>query len=376
MNKELLDKYWVKYKADFGSESFKKSEAYKWNLFNQMYSIWNWKSDASNFEMYTKTFHVDGPKNLWQSGNFFPISMLTWMWEKFPIETEQALNILFDETVDLSNRMEKFASILDNKLPELAKLITEKPINQHYHGDLRAISIYLTLQNPSKYFLYKHTIFKDFSKALHLPPVKTGKSSNYLEYVMICNQIRDFIKEDKEFISTYTSYLADNNLYLDPHLHLLVQDFILSTTTQYSAYWVFQGNPTKYDFQNAIKEGSLTDWTASAHRDKFKIGDKVIFWLSGKDAGCYALGEINTEPFENDKQPDGNWKEEDHSEWKVGIQITHDLTSNPIFKEVIDATSEFKDLKVGHQGTNFTATKEEYEGLLDKFLERLQNKIT
>ena len=265
MNKELLSTYWDNYKADFGSESFQKSEAYKWNLFHQMYPIWNWKPGASNKDMFTKTFQVDGPKNLWQSGNFFPISMLTWMWEKFPIETEKALNLLFDEKIELSERITEFTTILDEKLPELAKLITEKPINHHYHGDLRAISIYLALQNPSKYFLYKHTVFKDFSIVLELPPVKTGKTSNYLDFLSVCNELRGFIQSDSAFLLTYKSYLSTNDLYPDPYLHLLIQDFMLFTMSQNKSthlsnspkYWLYAPGENANMWEDFHKNGIM-----------------------------------------------------------------------------------------------------------------------
>ena len=166
MNKTLLQEYWNKYKAEFGTDNFKKNELYKWSLFKQMYPIWKWKKGEPNIEMYENTFNVDGHKNLWLSGNFFPIGMLNLMLKNFPEETENAMILLLDESKELSNRIDSFTSILDIKLPELAKLITEKPINQHYHGDLRAISIYLTLQYPEKYFLYKHTMYKTFSEIL------------------------------------------------------------------------------------------------------------------------------------------------------------------------------------------------------------------
>jgi Cdc6-like AAA superfamily ATPase len=378
MNKELLSTYWDNYKADFGSESFKKSEAYKWNLFNQMYSIWNWKSDASNFEMYTKTFHVDGPKNLWQSGNFFPISMLTWMWEKFPIETEQALNILFDETVDLSNRMEKFASILDNKLPELAKLITEKPINQHYHGDLRAISIYLTLQFPEKYFLYKHTVFKDFSSTMDLPPVKTGKTSNYLDYLSICNELRGFIQSDQAFLLTYKSYTSTNDLYPDPYLHLLIQDFMLFTMshnkstqlTNGTKYWLYApgenanmwedfhkngimglgwdelGDLTQYSTKEEIAtrlkelyEGDTSkanDATANVDfRSSISVGDIVI---AKKGRNAYlGYGIVTSDYYFDDSVPhykhkrNVNWVKSGHweSEHSIALKTLTDITNLP-----------------------------------------------
>lgn len=98
MNTNLLSEYWEQYKFNFNTDNFKKTESYKWLLFKQMYFIWKWKKDNSNLEMYKSTFQVDGPKNLWISGNFFPIGMLTLMLEKFPDETGYAMDSLFDET--------------------------------------------------------------------------------------------------------------------------------------------------------------------------------------------------------------------------------------------------------------------------------------
>ena len=282
MNKTLLNEYWNKYKAEFGTDNFKKNELYKWSLFNQMYPIWKWKKGEPNIEMYENTFNVDGHKNLWLSGNFFPIGMLNLMLKNFPEETENAMILLLDESKELSNRIDSFTAILDNKLPELAKLITEKPINQHYHGDLRAISIYLTLQYPEKYFLYKHTMYKTFSEILEMPKVKTGKTSNYTEYLDVCNGIREFIRSDKGFMTNYKDFLSGENYYEDPYLHLLVQDFILSVSTYEPSYWIFQGNPKVYDFSSAINEGTIDQWTASAHRDKMRIGDRVVFVLSSE----------------------------------------------------------------------------------------------
>ena len=365
MKTEILSKFWKEYKANFGTGNFKKSEEYKWRLFKDMYAIWNWRENESNQEMYKQTFLVDGPKNLWQSGNFYPTSMLNWIWEIFPKDAEKAFSILYDETTEFTKRIDEFNSILIDKLPELAKLTEDKPVNHHYHGDLRAVSIYLTLQFPEKYFIYKHTMFKDFSVAVKEKQVNPGKDSNYLDYITICNQIRDFINQDTEFVSIYKKYLTDNNLYLDPYLHLLVQDFVLSIASLPTSYWVFQGNPSNYDFENALKQGSLDDWTASAHRAAFRIGDKVIFWLSGKKAGCFALGEITDEPYEQEDSVDENWKIEQNSKWKVGIKITHNLWANPIYKEEIDVSPELAHLNVGLQGSNFKATKEEYDCFVD-----------
>jgi len=42
----------------------------------------------------------------------------------------------------------------------------------------------------------------------------------------------------------------------------------------------------------ALRDNTLKNMVYSAHKYKIKKGDKVILWVSGKDAGCYALGVV------------------------------------------------------------------------------------
>jgi len=130
-------------------------------------------------------------------------------------------------------------------------------------------------------------------------------------------------------------------------------------------YWIFQGNPKVFDFETALKENLLDDWTASAHIDKIKVGDKVILWITGNKSGCYALAEVTSEPHVKSQSPDDHlWKEVDKSDLKAGIKITHNLVKKPIFKEEILSIEELSDLKVGNQGTNFLSNQEEFEIIL------------
>ena len=131
-------------------------------------------------------------------------------------------------------------------------------------------------------------------------------------------------------------------------------------------YWVFQGNPKMFDFETALQDEIVTDWTVSAHKDKIKVGDKIILWITGTKSGCYALAEVTSEPHQKTSSPDDYlWKEEDKSELKVDIKITNNLVKNPILKSVIESLEELSELKVGHQGTNFSATEDEYQTILD-----------
>ncbi len=133
-----------------------------------------------------------------------------------------------------------------------------------------------------------------------------------------------------------------------------------------SNYWIFQGNPNAFDFETAIRNNLLEDWTVSAHKDKIKIGDKVILWISGKNSGCYSLAEITSEPHNISNSKDSHlWKTEDKNPIKAGIKITHNIIDNPLLWIKIKGTKGLENLKVGNQGTNFSATKKEYKTIYD-----------
>jgi len=133
-----------------------------------------------------------------------------------------------------------------------------------------------------------------------------------------------------------------------------------------SNFWIFQGNPKTFDFETALKQGILTDWTVNAHKDNIKVGDKVILWITGSKSGCYALAEVTSEPHQKTSSTDDHlWKGDDKSDLKADIKITHNLVDTPILKTDIDSLDELKNLKVGNQGTNFSATKKEYQTILE-----------
>jgi len=130
-------------------------------------------------------------------------------------------------------------------------------------------------------------------------------------------------------------------------------------------YWIFQGNPSVFDFETAIKNNLLEDWTVSAHKDKIKKGDKVILWISGKNSGCYSLAEVTSEAQNITQSKDSHlWKTEDKNPLKAGIKITHNIIETPLLWSKIKGTKGLENLKVGNQGTNFTATKTEFKTIL------------
>jgi hypothetical protein len=112
------------------------------------------------------------------------------------------------------------------------------------------------------------------------------------------------------------------------------------------------------------------------HKDAIQIGDKVILWVSGNKAGCYALAEVTSDVFEaKDDESEMRYYVDSRTNEigsRVSIKITHNLAANPILKDQIQGIKDLSSLKAGSQGTNFKATKIEY----DTFLKLAEKNLT
>lgn len=276
----------------------------------------------------------------------------------FENELTEEFRILRDESVDLNDRINRF-----NK--NTLKLYKKTGGENSHHQDERSISVYLTLTNPEEYTFYKSSYYQEYCKRINEKPAKPKlKYSHYLE--LIKELAENYIASDEELISLVGDELNELVEH-DANYLLLAQDILyqMLDVDRGTNYWIFQGNPKVFDFETALNQEILTDWTVSAHKEKIKVGDKVILWITGNKSGCYGLAEVTSEPYTKTSSPDDHlWKEDDNSELKAKIKINHNLVNSPILKEQIDELTELKDLKVGNQGTNFLATEEEYNTLL------------
>jgi len=278
INKTLLKTYWTKYKAYFRLPDSEQSEKYKWSVLKQVYDNWNWEAENKP-QMFKEAFEISGPKNLWMSGNFYPIVHTNWMFENFRIETEDAITNLLNESSPLIDRINSFINFYDTKLPELQELVPDKKINYHSHNDLRAIALYLTLEHPEKYFLFKYGMVKKFCEKMELPKIKAGNKENLESYLNVSNQILGFIKEDKEFINEYRTFTDKENNYDDNNLHLLTQDFIYTLANHFDdsiKYWRIGSNDGEnYYFNQMLDEDYIAiGWNEIGDLDAQNVNTK------------------------------------------------------------------------------------------------------
>lgn len=191
------------------------------------------------------------------------------------------------------------------------------------------------LQNNKSIFEKEYLRIKDTKTAKR--NMETGTTNSALKYVVFNDiKIDDWVKENK----------------LDKVVN----------------YWIFQGNPKIYNIQQALRAWHLRSWKVATHKDKIKIGDKAIIWQTGENAGCFALAEVTSKVdiFEEDLNEKHYYIHKDDlpNNERVKIKILHNFENKPILWKDIKNNKAFADFKAGNQGTNFSATKNEYETLL------------
>jgi len=139
--------------------------------------------------------------------------------------------------------------------------------------------------------------------------------------------------------------------------------------------WVFQGNPNKFDVIGALRDNQIKNWQVTAHKNEIKKGDKAIIWITGAKPGCYALGTVSSEVYlgkDDDSQVKYYVGQHDSKEInRCDLTIEANLWDKPITKEDMVGNAALQNLKVGIQGTNFSATQEEFEEFFEIATKRL-----
>lgn len=293
--------------------------------------------------------------------------------EKEPEEFRQCFTTLFDESIDLNERINKF----NTEFNHIYRLIGGTL--QHHH-DERTIATYLTYLNPEKYAFYKNSYYKDFCNLLEIKTKNTGyKYAHYLE--IIEKFIADFILTDNELLELVDEELNKYpNCYTDSKRLVLAQDILYQMLDKNvsSNYWVFQGNPNYFNLEKALSDGALKTWKVNQNKSRIKEGNKVILWMTGEKAGIYALANIESavQKILEDPKELTYYTNNNHAnivEDRVELSIEYNLVKKPILKNMIMLNADLKDLKQGVQGTNLKATKKQYDAIIDIINSEFEN---
>ena len=385
-NKSILEKVLAQYKQDFVLTQW-KNENYKWKAVKQFQD--NWDVNASDFsEMLSRS--LEKTYNLLASANNFPKGMMSEFAKAAPEEVRAMFITLFDESRDVFERMDEFkhqSSVLLEKYGNGAA--------QHYQYE-NAISTYLWLRYPDKYYIYKFSEVKTVASELESDYQfrKGAYAENIRNFLNLYDEISAALKEDAELVNLLHSHLTDD-CYPDPELKTLTIDvgFYISRvflqknidaptrpSLNYAVpsveeanlplhddekcnYWWLNTNPKIWSFSDiAVGETqAYTLYNENGNKRRIfqnfldaKVGDVVIGYESNPVRQIVAIGRVSAEQ-------DGE---------KLFFEKVETLSS-PIDYAVLKECPELENMEYfrNPQGSLFKLTRSEYEFILDMIRE-------
>ena len=188
------------YKKDFVQKQW-PDEKFKWEAVKHFQD--NWDVNASDFsEMLTRS--LEKTYNLLASMNNFPAGMIEGFAKTAPEEVRAMFISLFDETKDVVQRILSFK--------EQSNVLLEKYGNgaaQHYQNE-NAISTYLWLRFPDKYYIYKFGEVKKVVEELgsDLNFKKGRYADNLRNFLALYDELCEELKKDSELENLLVSQLT------------------------------------------------------------------------------------------------------------------------------------------------------------------------
>ncbi len=211
--------------------------------------------------------------------------------------------------------------------------------------------------------------------------LKTESPDSFVELVLCANIIpperKKFLEtigiECKELGINYLNQLADQVNYQFINSRQTEQKQQATTTSALPSadnIWIFQANPQRYDIVNALADDEIGDsihWLVNQHKTDICKGHIGMIWLSGKEAGIYAITEILTDPkLMSEPSPERKYltdaADKEGERTRVKMKIIKSLLHSPLTKETILNTEGLQGMRILRQpqGTNFRVTTEEW----------------
>lgn len=188
------------------------------------------------FKHFKKTFRIDAEdfgENLYEALKFpkpdnilgttvRPREDLRKAAKASPEKAREKWKELYDEKKPLSERVAAFQTWHSNMLVALTN-----DIRRVQSQDAHAISVYLALRYPDKYFIYSSRQFRYFAKVAGFQYKPKAGFEMMREFVPMFEQTREQLAADEELISEYKAWLKENG-FKDKGLNILTQDFIFA----------------------------------------------------------------------------------------------------------------------------------------------------
>lgn len=223
MNTERLQDVLAKYKADFTDgwwDGRDHDEKFKWEALKCFRD--NWNIEAEDFPAMLKAALAE-TGTLLVGANRFPAQMILAFAENEPEAVRAMFRALYDEETNVFERIAAFKEQAKARLQSFRENVYNSKM--HYQDEM-TISVYLWLQRPETYYLYKYSVAKALSETFFdaaYPIVKGQYEENLRSNDAIMTELTAALAEDAELVQLVESSLTPE-CGADPALHTLAFD--------------------------------------------------------------------------------------------------------------------------------------------------------
>lgn len=243
-NYEKLNEALDYFKMIFPGTHWEK-EKYKWQAVKHFQE--HWDENATDFsEMWMKATEKTG--NLLASRYYFPRGMIRDFIEVAPEKVRAMFADLFDESKDLETRVRSFQSASDDLLETHKE---KKGWKQHFQST-NAISTYLWLRFPDKYYISKSSEIMRLAKILEVKQkIRQEAVGKMLDCYKIFDELRPYFKADDE-LTQILKLSIDDTCYPDPELVTLLVDFSYYLGQEYKFMLADEGETQNVEYDPGI----------------------------------------------------------------------------------------------------------------------------
>ena len=206
INKDKLKPVIEGYKTYFSAhwtDSHDGGESYKWEAVKCFRA--HWDIDAPDFaDMLSQALAKTG--SLLNAAHFFAGGMLIAMAQAESETMRQMFRDLYDETQDLAQRITDFEAAAE----KIREAHDDGTWNSHYQHT-NAISTYLWLRYPEKYYIYKYTVCHDVAETLEADflPKGNGAAENVVQCYRLYDEICAELRADTELSKRFADAIPD-----------------------------------------------------------------------------------------------------------------------------------------------------------------------
>ncbi len=267
-DKDILKRVLESYKRDL-PERWERGEKFKWQAVKCFQD--NWDKNAQDFPQMLER-SLNKTDTLLTSVNHFPKGMIIEFAKSAPDEVRGMFDELFEGSGDVFDRINAFKM----KSAELLEKYGNGAA-QHYQNE-NAVTTYLWLENPEKYYIYKLNVVKKAAETLKAD--YTFKKGNYAEnirnFLRFYDELNAAIKEDNELVRLFKSQLTDD-CYSDPQLKTLTVDFV------FYIYETYRNSVKQIDVEKTNGNANPRYWLCAP-------GDGAYIWDECVNEGIIAIG--------------------------------------------------------------------------------------